>query len=456
VTGELQRLAAMHLLMSGHIDQGIEVARTILAGLRMTFPASPTRALIALLFRRAQLWLRGHRYRERPAEQIPLAQLQQIDISLSLAMGLSMVEPIRGAYFQATGLLQALRAGEPHRIARSLTLEAWQTATAGPAAKLRTARLLSSAELLAQQVGSQETIGLVSLVHGTSAHLEGRWRDGVLSCQSAETTFRDHYTGAYWHLASAQACRLWCMGMMGQFQELALLCSTFLEEARKRGDRQSVASLCSFTRPLIRMVADQVVEGEEELHGFVQEWSRAGFHIHHGNCVHRFAEFALYRGDSAAAWAHIIDLTVKGSRSLLNRVQHFRLSTFDLRGRCCLAQAKSGKDPNRHLHLAEQDAHRLEREKRSDTRAMALLIRAGVAFARGNLDGAILVLHEAARQFEACDMLAHAAAARRRLGQLLGGDRGQELIAQADAWMTAQQVRNPARLTAMLAPGFPD
>ena len=58
--------------------------------------------------------------------------------------------------------------------------------------------------------------------------------------------------------------------------------------------------------------------------------------------------------------------------------------------------------------------------------------------------------------FEAVDMGLFAAAARRRLGTLLGGDAGRALIAQADAWMAAQEVRNPARMAAGLAPGFPD
>ncbi len=47
------------------------------------------------------------------------------------------------------------------------------------------------------------------------------------------------------------------------------------------------------------------------------------------------------------------------------------------------------------------------------------------------------------------------AAARRRLGELLRGDEGRRMIAAADAWMTEQAIRNPARMAAALAPGFP-
>jgi hypothetical protein len=47
-----------------------------------------------------------------------------------------------------------------------------------------------------------------------------------------------------------------------------------------------------------------------------------------------------------------------------------------------------------------------------------------------------------------------AAAARRRLGLLRGGDEGRTLIERADTWMRAQSVRNPPRMAACLAPGF--
>ena len=38
----------------------------------------------------------------------------------------------------------------------------------------------------------------------------------------------------------------------------------------------------------------------------------------------------------------------------------------------------------------------------------------------------------------------------------LGGREGQSLVDQADSWMRSQAIRNPARMVAMHAPGFPE
>jgi hypothetical protein len=49
-------------------------------------------------------------------------------------------------------------------------------------------------------------------------------------------------------------------------------------------------------------------------------------------------------------------------------------------------------------------------------------------------------------------MRMHAACARRRLGQLVGGDEGNRLVEEADAWMREQKVVQPSRIAALYAP----
>jgi hypothetical protein len=52
-------------------------------------------------------------------------------------------------------------------------------------------------------------------------------------------------------------------------------------------------------------------------------------------------------------------------------------------------------------------------------------------------------------------MRLHAACARRRLGQLLGGESGARLVDEADAWMREQKVVQPSKIAAVYAPFEP-
>ena len=66
---------------------------------------------------------------------------------------------------------------------------------------------------------------------------------------------------------------------------------------------------------------------------------------------------------------------------------------------------------------------------------------------------AIRLLAGAEAVLKSADMKLYAAAARHRRGELVGGDAGRALTDEADALMLRQEIRNPARMTAMLAPG---
>jgi hypothetical protein len=126
-----------------------------------------------------------------------------------------------------------------------------------------------------------------------------------------------------------------------------------------------------------------------------------------------------------------------------------------LRGRCDIAAAEA--DPTARASLlrdAEFSARRVERERMGYTLPSALLLRAGVAATTGDRERAIALLRDACPLFDGGDMALCAAASRRCLGKVAGGDEGRALITGAEDWMRAQSIKNPARMTAMLAPGF--
>ena len=142
---ELQRRAAMQSLISGHVDEGLVALRSVLDAVHMKLASTPRRALLSLLLRRAHLWARGLSFRERDVSQIAAKELTRIDVCWSVAVGLSIIDTIRGADFQTRNLLLALRAGEPYRIARALAWEAAHVANSGWPVRQRTARLLQAA-----------------------------------------------------------------------------------------------------------------------------------------------------------------------------------------------------------------------------------------------------------------------------------------------------------------------
>jgi len=451
---ELRRRAALQYLISGRIDEGLAVLRTVLKEVGMTLPTSPRQALWSLLRRRAQIRLRGLGFRQRDPSQISPEELIRIDVCWAAVCGLSITDTIRGADFQARSLLLALRTGEPYRIARALAIEAGHVSCAGSRSRRRTAQLIQTAEALAQRVGHPHALGVVSLAKGGAAHLEGRWRISVDHCDQAEEILRERCTGVAWELNTVHFFSLLSLAYAGRIAELGRRRTILLKEAHERGDRHAVATLSSIS--LARLAADDPEGVLRELRQVLSEWHYPGFHIQHFHCWLYTIESYLYMGDVSSAWACLSGQWPAYLASLLPRIQRFRVDAHYLRSRLLLGMAANSARPHPLLRAALSDARRLEGERVAWSEALARLIRAGAAAIRGDTPLAITLFSDAAQALDAVDMPLHAAAARRRLGQLNGGKEGIALVASVDAWMKSQCIQNPDRFTAMYVPGLPN
>jgi hypothetical protein len=151
----------------------------------------------------------------------------------------------------------------------------------------------------------------------------------------------------------------------------------------------------------------------------------------------------LYEGDARAARTQILAAWPRLDASELLRIQLLRIEALHLRG--LTAVAAGGAD----LRLAEADAALLARERRPHALAAASLLRAGIAWRKGQIARAVAGLASAARDYASAEMAVHAAAARRARGVLLGGPEGRALVTEADAVLSAEGVRDGARWAAM-------
>jgi hypothetical protein len=163
-------------------------------------------------------------------------------------------------------------------------------------------------------------------------------------------------------------------------------------------------------------------------------------------------EIGLYTGRSRDALERLSPFFDRLERSYIARVRiHLCLARW-LLGRLLLASASSGGVDRRAG--VQQLVSKLEREQVSFATAWALLLRAAVFDQAGDLVRATDVLRRAIHHGNAHDLPHVTASARFRLGQILGGAEGGELVASARGWMESQEIKNPERMLEVWAPGF--
>ncbi|HET6890673.1 MAG TPA: hypothetical protein VFH31_06190, partial [Pyrinomonadaceae bacterium] len=134
--------------------------------------------------------------------------------------------------------------------------------------------------------------------------------------------------------------------------------------------------------------------------------------------------------------------------------QVLRIEAMHLLARAALASAKNSSETETRLRTAEKLAGRIAKERVPWGMPFSYLVRAGVAYQRGHSSVAVGLLSQAIEAFDLADIDLYEAVARRRLGELVGGERGLRDIAEADAWMRKRQVLNPETMTRLMAPGF--
>jgi hypothetical protein len=454
--GEWLRRAAELLLMGGHIDRGLTTIGSVLPVVGMRLARGPRSALASIAFGRARLAWRGLDFEARDESQVPRETLLRVDTCWAISTGLLLVDTLRAASFHTRQLLIALDAGEPYRVARALALEACLSAAGGGRQGIeRSAAFAARARTMAERVRHPHVVALSTLTAGVAAFVLGQWSKATRLCEQALTILRDECTGVAWELTLAHNFYLGSLFYRGHVRHVAHWLPGLLESAREHGNLYFEAEL-STRFNMVWLAADDPDAGERQFNDVNARWSDSGFHRQHYNLLHARVQTALYRGHAADAWALVTEHAPAVRRSLWLRVQLMRIETAFLRARCALAMASEGQAPRRMRALAAQEATRIARENTPWSSSLALLVRATVAHLEGNATLAVAQLTDAVDAFGAADMQLYAAVARRRLAALVGGDLARALRTESDDWLAAQEIRNAAAMSRLIAPGLPE
>ena len=451
---ELKRLAAEQLLRSAHVEEGLELLRSIARQLDVRLPSKPWHVPICLLWQRTRVAFNSLRVREQPTTTVAIEDSRILDLYWSLAIGLQMLDAVQSCDFHARHLLLALRLGDRNRIAMSLAAEAVYRSTSGHRSRPAIHELLSTARALSSATERPQTRGLIAAMEALCAMLIGDWRNAWELSQRADGILREECTGVAWergtNTQAAMAAALH-LGEWSRLSDFAARLASRLQDAKARRDIHAINSM--FSGGHICLLAERPWLARDLVHEAVAALPKTGFFIPHFSAVQAQVDLALYNGDAELARALVDSHWRRITTSRLLRVQYVAIMAFHLRARAAVAAAAARDHAPTDLRDALRCARRLERERAPWAAMLALVIRAGVASVKGDRQAAVTLLERSEAEADAAHMSHYVAACRRQRGTLLGGAKGQSLIADALSWAASQRVVDPSRMFDMLAPG---
>ena len=380
--------------------------------------------------------------------------LVRVDACYSAAKSLANADPMRSIYFSLEGLRCALRAGEPVRLGRCLCIVAGSISiVGGRLAAAKGAGMMAAAERIVAVTGSVELQGTLDVVHGQILMLSARWREAVSRCDVGVRRLSEQCRGYAFECNIARTSAMRALEELGEIRELEERARQLMDAAAGAGNAYAEVAAATHL-VLTRLAADDVAGARTLARKGFEMWTRTGYHLQHLYSLRAELYCNLYEGRAETGAGRLHEAWSDVRRSGLLRVPLSRIDALNLRARLALATAEVLPNGRPLLRAAARDVRRLSRERRVDAIVHARLLGAAIAAMRADRRGAIAALEDATRESEAANMRLHAASARRRKGQLIGGEAGRALVAAADEVMRRSGVARPDRWVALYAPGF--
>ncbi len=447
---ECQRQAAEQWLITGRLREGLGMIGTALEEIGEPRLLAPRRAMAAVMWRRTLLNVRGLAWTPRAPDDVASSELARVQVLGATAMGLSMVDPVRGAAFGAEYLRAALDLGDAREVGRALGVE--MTFLGAQGSQRRATRCLHALERVADaRLDAPYFRAGVEVLRGIYRYFAGQWRDSYLALTAADELYRQ-VGGATFERNNTSVFRVFCMRHLGDIKGLRTLVGSLCREAQGRGDLYLETTVRRYASRYPLLANNQPEEALEELRRCPWAAPAGAYHLQHWYELDARCETALYcaHGEIAEVPAEFERGFAALQQSMILRVQPVRIMSRSLRARLMLVASPGSSE----LRRVEAIARQIAREGTGYARLQAHLLRAAVASRRGRPDESVARLREAVGTARELELSLHLAAARRRLGRLLGGNEGASLLADSDAWMAEHEVVDPERMCEVVAPGW--
>ena len=396
---DLRRRATEQLLRAGRIDEGFANARVVLAAVGIGLPRTTLGALLALVWFRLILRLRGTRFAPRAVEDVPRDVLTRIDVCWSVSFTLPYADALTAAVFHARHVFLAVRRGDTLRAARALSTEAaYVSTTGGVAAWPRVQRVLAVAHAAADQSDDAYTRGILLGNEGIACVTSLRFGEAVDILERAVETFRQQVPGSTWEINTALFFLFMALAYTGRYGELLPRLEAALADAVERGDLYAAVMLRVGVVNSAWLAIGDPGRARRELEAARSAWSQGRFHAVHFQALVAEGYVDLYDGDPQSAYDKLHRALPALRRSLILHLEGYRLELAAMHVRIALACAAGAQGAERARLVRE--AERAARDYTAPgplTRVNVGVLRANVAALDGRDGDARAALDELAR-----------------------------------------------------------
>ena len=446
---ELESSGAMQLLYSGRVGEGASVLRRSLASLGLRWPETLWSILFWRLVYRAWLRFVAPRATGRHTSQVPDMARARVEALYTASFGLIFMDPILADCMQSQHVVVALREGHWLQQSPALSLEASQLARQPSPRKTRAAAaLFERAEELAGRSGDPGGLAFIRGCRGVSRFLLGEFAHAHALLENAYEGVPQHRAG--WH-TNASIYNLLSLTNMGEFGKVSERLPALLQVAHDRGDLFTFWALRFAAQVPLLLAQDRPGPARENLVDSARAGRQSRSLLQRWSAVCWGIEVELYTGQREAAFEHYARHERRLERSLLMQIQYVRAMTQFLRARCAIGAL--AQDRSRRRRQAQQSIRSLERERTEWTSVLAAMASAALLLAENDTVAALAPLRAALAGADSARMLAHADACRLRLGAILDGVEGAEMVTLAERGFELRGVKHPGRFAAMLLPG---
>jgi len=437
--------AAQWLLASGEVDAGLQLAGEVLRPLGVRLPTTRIGRMVAFVEARARS--RQPVPTLEPVSSDP-SERRAAEASWNLGLRIASMDLLQGAHLLSHHLDLAARGGAAGAYGRGLAVEAVMRSVLGthePEALIR------RAEELVQESGDRRSQGGLLLARAMTHVFAGAFGRALEACDRADPYFAVSGSEGVQDAILLQGLRQMALYWTGRLDELRRVYLRGADLHRSRGDRFARVHLTTQFGWLAPLLVDDLQRAQTLLAEADEVWSTGGYQTQRLTLTLARVNALLYAGQVEEAAAMVASEHRAIQRSGLLLVAAHRLRWNGLHCRVLMASIEAGgSDPR-----AGRDLHRRLKMKRWQGVVWAGGIRrvllGRLQAASGDTEGAIATLLEAEEELGSHGLEGIRQSARWRRGHLMGGERGEELVQDAERFFSGQGCVRAARWAQWIA-----